>query len=392
MKYDFTTRIDRSNTGAFKYDFMPEPLRGSGIVPLTIADMEFSAPPEVNEAVVHAALHGCYGYTGPQGEYLEAVKHWQKTRHDWQIEDDWYVVTNGVVQALGIAVRAFTEKGDGVLIMTPVYHPFYSAVEGNGRRIVESPLIESEGRYEIDFADLEAKAREEDVKLMLLCSPHNPVGRVWSRDELAQIARIAYENGVIVVSDEIHNDLILPGYEHTVFAKLPEARSNCVVCTAVSKTFNLAGLSCSNIFVPDKALRERFSAEADRSGCGCVPYIARPATIAAYTKGAGWLDELLSVVNANFELLYSFIGERLPMLRVTRAEGTYLAWIDMRALNMDHEELNEFLVNEARLCDSDGDMFGKAGRGFRRWNLALPREILEESLLRLERAIGSLNK
>lgn len=392
MKYDFTTRIDRSNTGAFKYDFMPEPLRGSGIVPLTIADMEFSAPPEVNEAVVHAALHGCYGYTGPQGEYLEAVKHWQKTRHDWQIEDDWYVVTNGVVQALGIAVRAFTEKGDGVLIMTPVYHPFYSAVEGNGRRIVESPLIENEGRYEIDFADLEAKAREEDVKLMLLCSPHNPVGRVWSRDELAQIARIAYENGVIVVSDEIHNDLILPGYEHTVFAKLPEARSNCVVCTAVSKTFNLAGLSCSNIFVPDKALRERFSAEADRSGCGCVPYIARPATIAAYTKGAGWLDELLSVVNANFGLLYSFIGERLPMLRVTRAEGTYLAWIDMRALNMDHEELNEFLVNEARLCDSDGDMFGKAGRGFRRWNLALPREILEESLLRLERAIGSLNK
>lgn len=392
MKYDFTTRIDRSNTGAFKYDFMPEPLRGSGIVPLTIADMEFSAPPEVNEAVVHAALHGCYGYTGPQGEYLEAVKHWQKTRHDWQIEDDWYVVTNGVVQALGIAVRAFTEKGDGVLIMTPVYHPFYSAVEGNGRRIVESPLIENEGRYEIDFADLEAKAREEDVKLMLLCSPHNPVGRVWSRDELAQIARIAYENGVIVVSDEIHNDLILPGYEHTVFAKLPEARSNCVVCTAVSKTFNLAGLSCSNIFVPDKALRERFSAEAGRSGCGCVPYIARPATIAAYTKGAGWLDELLSVVNANFGLLYSFIGERLPMLRVTRAEGTYLAWIDMRALNMDHEELNEFLVNEARLCDSDGDMFGKAGRGFRRWNLALPREILEESLLRLERAIGSLNK
>lgn len=392
MKYDFTTRIDRSNTGAFKYDFMPEPLRGSGIVPLTIADMEFSAPPEVNEAVVHAALHGCYGYTGPQGEYLEAVKHWQKTRHDWQIEDDWYVVTNGVVQALGIAVRAFTEKGDGVLIMTPVYHPFYSAVEGNGRRIVESPLIENEGRYEIDFADLEAKAREEDVKLMLLCSPHNPVGRVWSRDELAQIARIAYENGVIVVSDEIHNDLILPGYEHTVFAKLPEARSNCIVCTAVSKTFNLAGLSCSNIFVPDKALRERFSAEADRSGCGCVPYIARPATIAAYTKGAGWLDELLSVVNANFELLYSFIGERLPMLRVTRAEGTYLAWIDMRALNMDHEELNEFLVNEARLCDSDGDMFGKAGRGFRRWNLALPRDMLEECLIRLEKAVKALNK
>ena len=390
MKYDFTSKIDRSNTGAFKYDFMPEPLRGSGIVPMTVADMEFSAPPEVNEAVIRAARHGCYGYTGPQGEYLEAVKHWQKTRHDWEIDPDWYVVTNGVVQALGVAVRAFTEPGDGVIVMTPVYHPFYGAVNDNGRTLVQSPLIENRGRYGIDFEDLERKAASPAVKLLLLCSPHNPIGRVWSRDELQRIADICSKNSVIVVSDEIHNDLIVGETGHTVFAKLDGAMENCVVCTAISKTFNLAGLSCSNIFVPNVELRRRFSEEAHASGCGCVPYIARFATIAAYNECAEWLDELLSVVRSNFELLYGFVEERLPEFSVTRAEGTYLAWIDMRALGMGHEALNAFMAEKARIADNDGFMFGAAGDGFRRWNLALPQAELEAALLRLEAAVKEL--
>ncbi len=389
MKYDFTSSIDRSNTGAYKYDMMPEPLRGSGIVPMTIADMEFSAPPEVNEAVVKAARHGCYGYTGPQGEYLDAVKHWQKTRHGWDIEDDWYVVTNGIVQALGIAVRAFTRPGDSVILQSPVYTPFYGAIKDNGRIIVENPLIENNGRYEMDFDDLEAKCADPSVKLMLLCSPHNPVGRVWTKDELARVAEITGRNGVLVISDEIHNDLILPGNTHTVFAKT--AGSRCIVCTAVSKTFNLAGLSCSNILIPDKELRERFSERAHMDGCGCVPYIARFATIAAYTECAGWLDELLQVVNGNFEYLYAFVNERLPRLSVTRAEGTYLAWIDMRGLGMDHEALSGFLVEKARIADNDGAMFGKAGEGFRRWNLAMPRSVLEDALTRLEKAINELD-
>ena len=392
MKYDFISKIDRSNTGAFKYDYMPEPLRGSGIVPMTVADMEFSAPPEVNEAVVRAARRGCYGYTGPQGEYLEAVKHWQKTRHDWDIDEDWYVVTNGVVQALGIAVRAFTEPGDGVLIMTPVYHPFYGAVKDNGRMLYESPLLENGSRYCIDFDDLERKAALPGVKLMLLCSPHNPIGRVWTRDELERIADICRRNGLIAVSDEIHNDLIVGSSGHTVFANIEGAKDLCVVCTAISKTFNLAGLSCSNIFVPNEALRKKFSEQAHRDGCGCVPYIARFATIAAYNEGAEWLDELLSVVRSNFGLLYRFIEERLPEFTVTRAEGTYLAWIDMRSLGMGHEELNEFIVNKARIADNDGFMFGAAGDGFRRWNLALPRAELEAALERLEAAVKELKK
>lgn len=390
MKYDFTTIIDRSNTGAFKYDFMPEPLKGSGIVPMTVADMEFSAPPEVNEAVIRAARHGCYGYTGPQGEYLEAVRHWQKTRHNWDVEDDWYVVTNGIVQALGIAVRAFTEPGDGVLIMTPVYHPFYGAIKDNGRELFASPLIDNAGRYEIDFDDLERKAAEPSVKLMLLCSPHNPIGRVWTKAELERIARICSDNGVIVVSDEIHNDLIVGDTEHTVFARVEGAKDNCVVCTAISKTFNLAGLSCSNIFVPNEELRKKFSVQAHTDGCGCVPYIARWATIAAYNEGSAWLDELLDVIRGNFDMLYRFAAELLPELRVTRAEGTYLAWIDMRALGMGHEELNRFMAQKAMIADNDGFMFGEAGDGFRRWNLALPKTQLVSALLRLEKAIKEL--
>ena len=387
MEYDFTTLIDRSNTGAFKYDFMPEPLRGSGIVPMTVADMEFSAPPEVNEAVAKAAFHGCYGYTGPDKAFMDAVKHWQKTRHDWEIQDDWYVVTNGVVQALGIAVRAFTKPEDSVLIMTPVYHPFYGAVIDNGRKLVTSSLKENCGRYEIDFEDLEAKAAMPSVKLLILCSPHNPIGRVWSREELTRISEICLKNGVIVVSDEIHNDLILPGNKHTVFASIPGAEDNCVVCTAISKTFNLAGLSCSNIFVPNEKLRKKFAQEASVSGCGCVPYIARFATIAAYNECAAWLDELIGVIDENFKLVYDFIGSRLPEFTVTGAEGTYLAWIDMRALGLGHKRLNEFMAEKAMIADNDGEMFGPAGDGFRRWNLALPKEELEKALIRLEKAV-----
>ena len=392
MKYDFTTIIDRSNTGAYKYDFMPEPLRGSGIVPMTIADMEFSAPPQVNEAVCRAANHGCYGYTGPDKAYLDAIKHWQKTRHNWDVKDEWYVVTNGIVQALGIAVRAFTEVGDAVIIQSPVYTPFFGAITDNGRIVVDNPLINVNGRYEMDFDDLEQKCAQPNVKLMLLCSPHNPVGRVWTQSELQRVADIAARNGVLVISDEIHNDIIMPGNTHTVFANIPGAADNCFICTAVSKTFNLAGLSCSNIFIPNDTLREKFSQRAHMDGCGCVPYIARWATIAAYNECADWLDELISVIQDNYDYLYGFMESRLPELTVTRAEGTYLAWIDMRSISRDHKELSEFIVSKARIADNDGFLYGKNGEGFRRWNLAMPKSLLENALIRLENAIKEFRK
>ena len=384
--FDFTKAVDRSNTGAIKQDFAPEPVKGSGFIPMTIADMEFPAPPAVRKAVKRAADHGCYGYTYADAAYMDAVKGWQKRRHDFEIDPDWYVVTNGVVQALGIAVRALTEKGDSVILQSPVYTPFYGAIRDNGRVILDNPLINNNGRYEMDLGDLEEKCSRPETKLMLLCSPHNPIGRVWSADELYSVAKICEKHGVTVVADEIHNDLILPGNSHTVFANI--APENCVVCTAISKTFNLAGLSCSNIFVPNEAIREKFSKEAHTSGCGCVPYIARWATIAAYNEGERWLSELIGTVDSNFEYLYDFVEKRLPMFKVTRAEGTYLAWIDMRALGMDHKALSDFIINKALIADNDGEMFGKAGEGFRRWNLAIPRHALEGALTRLEKAVA----
>ena len=386
--FDFTKAVDRSGTGAIKLDFVPEPVKGSGFIPMTIADMEFPAPPAVRRAVKRAADHGCYGYTYADAAYIDAVKGWQKRRHDFKIDPDWYVVTNGVVQALGIAVRAFTAKGDSVILQSPVYTPFYGAIRDNGRVILDNPLVNENGRYVMDLDDLEEKCSRPGTKLMLLCSPHNPIGRVWSAEELFAVSEICKKHGVIVVADEIHNDLILPGNSHTVFANI--APDNCVVCTAISKTFNLAGLSCSNIFVPNKELRDRFSKEAHTSGCGCVPYIARWATIAAYNEGEKWLTELIETVDASFDLLYDFVEKRLPMLKVTRAEGTYLAWIDMRALGMDHKALTEFMLNKALIADNDGEMFGKSGEGFRRWNLAIPRSVLEGALARLEKAVNEL--
>lgn len=386
--FDFTKSADRSNTGAIKHDFAPEPVKGSGFIPMTVADTEFPAPPAVNEAVKRAADHGCYGYTYADKAYMDAVAGWQKRRHSWDIDPDWYVVTNGVVQALGIAVRAFTEKGDSVLLQSPVYFPFYGAIEDNGRVIVDSPLVNVNGRYEMDFSDLEEKCARPEVKLMLLCSPHNPIGRVWTEDELKKVAGIARRHGVTVVSDEIHNDLIMPGYGHTVFATIDP--DNCIVCTAVSKTFNLAGLSCSNIFVPNAELREKFKKEAHTSGCGCVPYVARWATIAAYNECEDWLTELVDTVDGNFCLMKRFISERLPRLSVTELEGTYLAWIDFRSYGMDHEEMSKFLVEKALISDNDGAMFGKNGEGFRRWNIAVPRSVLEGALDRLENALNTL--
>ncbi len=386
--YDFNTIIDRAGTGSIKLDAAPEPVKGSCFVPLTIADMEFATAPAITRAIQRAAEHGIYGYTYADNAYFNAVKSWQSSRHCWDVFPEWLTTTAGVVSALGIAVRSFTEPGEGVIIQPPVYPPFASSVLNNGRRLVENPLLFENGGYKMDYANLERKCTEPDVKLMLLCSPHNPVGRVWSREELARVADICHRNGVIVVSDEIHNDLIMPGNTHTVFAKLPNALDNCIVCTAVSKTFNLAGLSCSNIFIPNKQLRERFSKRARNESGGCVPYFARAATIAAYTEGAEWLDSLITTVDNNFKLMYRFVEEHLPELSVIRAEGTYLAWMDMRSLGLDNDAL-EALMLKGYLALDEGYIFGTNGGGFERWNLAMPTELLHGALERLEAVVRS---
>ncbi len=385
--YDFKTHIDRALTGSIKTDMAPESVKDSGLVPLSVADMELPVAPEIREAVKEAADRAIFGYTYADEAYTEAVRRWMSTRHNWDTSGFQLITTNGVVPALRFAVEAFCEKGEGVVIQPPVYMMFANAIQASERRIVENPLLFDGERYTMDYEDLDRKTAPSDVKLLLLCSPHNPVGRVWTRDELTRLGEICKKNGVIVVADEIHNDLLLDGAQHTVFASIPGMDEFSITCTATSKTFNLAGLSCSNIFIKNEAVAESFKKVADRAGGGLVPYFARAATIAAYTRCAAWVDELNAHIQHNFELLYAFVERELPAIRVIRAEGTYLAWLDMRALGLDDKALEEHVISHGLALD-EGYLFGTGGSGFERWNLALPSELLLLALEHLKSAVN----
>lgn len=388
--YDFKTHIDRTATGSIKTDIAPESVKDSGLVPLSVADMELPVAPKIVEAIKQAADKAIFGYTYADSTYTQAVRSWMLSRHNFDTKGFKLITTNGVVPALRFAVEAFCEKGEGVVLQPPVYMMFKNAIETAERRVVENPMIFENGRYTIDFDDLEKKTSPADVKLLLLCSPHNPVGRVWTKDELIKLGDICKRNGVMVVADEIHNDLLLNGAEHTVFATLPGMDDISITCTATSKTFNLAGLSCSNIFIKNIEIAERFKKAADRAGAGLVPYFARAATIAAYTQCSDWVDELNSHIASNFDLMYSFIEHELPMLKVIRAEGTYLAWIDMRALELDDASLEKLMLSHGLALD-EGYLFGSGGSGFERWNLALPTDILSKALEQLKIAVCKSN-
>ncbi len=387
-KYNFDKCVDRRNTGSVKWEIAPKRIIESGNIPLSIADMELETAPEIVDAMKTAAMHGICGYTGVDDAYFEALRSFQKRRHNLAIEREWLTVTSGVVTALGIAVRAFTEKGDGVLINTPAYPPFFSAIKGNERTLIESELLHESGRYEINFDEMEALAKS--AKLLILCSPHNPVGRVWTASELERLAQICIKNDLIVIADEIHQDIVLDNNKHITLANISGMAERCIVCTSMSKTFNLAGLSCSDVFIPNKELRERFISVQQRDSTTGVPYFARAAQIAAHTKCDKWLDELLAYISANFRLMYDYISANMPDLICAHTQGTYLAWVDMRALKMNCEQLEAFSVNKALLALDEGYIFGKAGEGFERWNLALPREELKKCLDRLYSAYKQL--
>ncbi|MBQ3552258.1 MAG: pyridoxal phosphate-dependent aminotransferase [Clostridia bacterium] len=388
--YDFDTVIDRHGTASVKWDMAPKSIKEKGYTPLTIADMEFKVAPEILKGIGETLKHGIFGYTYADESYFNAVAGFMKRRRGYDVERDWLIVTNGVVSALGLCVRAFTSPGDGVIIQPPVYPPFMSAIASNGRNIIENPLILSDGRYSIDFDDLESKCAREDVKMILLCSPHNPVGRVWSYDELKTLGEICKHHDVLVISDEIHGELILPGFKHTTFATIPGMADNCVVCTAMSKTFNLAGMCCSNIFISNPDIREKLANVMRIEGAGAMPALSRSAAIAAMTEGDAWLDELLSYIEGNFAYLYEFIEKRLPMIRCIRAEGTYLAWLDLRALSLSDEALERLMIDKGGLALDEGYIFGTGGSGFERLNLAVPRSILVDSLERFEIAVLSV--
>jgi cystathionine beta-lyase len=384
-EFDFTTLRDREGTAASKWSALTAEEKALGVVPLTVADMELLSPPCIAQALEAAARHGIYGYTYPDAAYREAVQGWMQARHGWAIKPDWIIPVDNVSAAMSVAVRAFTKPGDKILLQTPSYPPFRTSILENGRQLVGSPLLlGADGRYRMDFDDLRLKASHPAVTMMFLCSPHNPVGRIWTVEELQEVAEICLENDVLMVSDEIHFDLELHGRHTVLLNAVPELRDHCAILTSISKTFNTAGLHVANAIIPGEALRKAFQQRLNADGGGGLPFFGRQAVIAAYREGAPWLDALLEHVRGNFALLGEWFKKNLPMVRLIPIEGTYLAWTNWRALGLPADALERKLREEAHVLFTHGRFFGGEGAGFFRINLAVPREVLVRELERLK--------
>jgi cystathionine beta-lyase len=403
VKNRFDEEVDRTGTDSLKWEFAPQedvPERWlhtdrfvgeDRFLPMWVADMDFRCPDPVVEALVARAAKGIYGYSAPGDAFYQSVVRWMSRRHGWDIAPGWICISPGVVPALNMLVRTFTSPGDGVLIQPPVYHPFYHTIEYNAADVVTNPLIYEGGRYHMDFADLEQKAKDPRVKMAILCSPHNPIGRVWTRDELRRFGEICIANDVLVVSDEVHGDLIYKGNVFTPFAKIStDFAGHSIICTAPSKTFNLAGLQTSCVIIPDEELRARFRKTLDSNGLVIPNSFGIVALQAAYDHGEEWLEQVLGYLQANLEYLEAYVAERIPQIRVVRPEGTYLVWLDCRELGLDKLALKRLMMDEAKLYLDDGYIFGPGGEGFERMNIACPRSILAEALDRIRKAIAGL--
>lgn len=384
---DFDRIIDRRNTKSIKYDLAAKRGMPEDILPLWVADMDFQVSSYIQEALIRQTEHGIFGYSDVGEEYFEIVKGWMKRRHGWDVEADWLVKTPGVVFALSLAVKAFTEPGDGVLIQQPVYGPFKEVVEVNGRRTVSNTLVYKEHKYFMDFQDFEEKIVKEKIKLFILCNPHNPVGRVWTEEELMRVGDICRKHHVIVVSDEIHGDFAFKG-KHHVFADLKKEYGEfTVTCTAPSKTFNLAGLQLSNIFISNPDLRKAFCRQLHITTYSEINVMGLVACEAAYKDGDEWYQAMMKYVEGNIAFTKEYVEKNIPGVTMAEHEGTYLVWLDFRQLGMSREELEDVIVHKARLWLNDGAIFGESGAGFQRVNVACPRKILEEALERMKRAL-----
>lgn len=388
MPVDFDTVPNRRGTNCFKYDFAREMGMPEDVLPLWVADMDFPTAPAVLERLHALAEHGIFGYTGVKDAYFSAVHNWYAQRFSWETQRSWLVTTPGVVFAIAIAIRAFTQKGDAILIQQPVYYPFANKVTENGRQLVVNPLVLKNGRYEMDFADMERKIVDYHVKMLLLCSPHNPVGRVWTKEELLRVGEICQKHGVLVVSDEIHADFTYAGHTHRVFASVKsEFADFTITCTAPSKTFNLAGLQNSNIFIPNRQLRHAYKKELSACGCGGTNCMGMAACQAAYEAGADWLEQLKQYLAGNLAYIRQFLREKLPEIVLIEPEGTYLVWLDLRKLGLTEQQQRQLIVQDAKLWLDTGTLFGQGGEGFERINIACPRTTIEQAMQRLEHAV-----
>lgn len=386
--YNFDEIVDRHNTNSLKYDFAVERGYPEDVLPLWVADMDFPAPRPVLDALHTAVEHGVFGYSEVKEEYYLAVSRWFKKHFGWETRPEWLVKTPGVVFALAMAVQALTEKGDSILIQTPVYYPFYSVVRDNDRKLVENELIYRNGRYDIDFEDFEEKIREEHVKVFILCSPHNPIGRVWTVGELQRMGEICATYGVFVISDEIHCDFAFPGHPHTVFLRAcPGLSERSIICTSPGKSFNLAGLQVSNIWIPNSDVRKSFLRVMDRSGYSQLNKMGLVATRTAYESGEEWLLQCKKYLRGNLDYIRDFLQKRIPEIRLVEPEGTYFAWLDCSGLGLTREELNNLVIQKARLWLDAGHIFGENADMFQRVVLACSRRTLEQAMNRLEQAV-----
>lgn len=388
---NFDRYIQRRGTDCAKYDAAVSNGYREDILPLWVADMDFQAPACVMEALHKAVDHGIFGYSIQSKGYFPVLKAWFSKHFGWELQEQWLVQTPGVVFALSAAVRAITKKGDNVLVLPPVYYPFYRVIENNDRNIVRSPLSYKNGRYTMNFADIEGKIVSHSVAVIILCSPHNPVGRVWTAEELQKLGAICKKHKVAVISDEIHCDFAFPGHPHTPFVKAcPELAESTIVCTAPSKTFNLAGLQISDIIIPGEVLRERFQREMDVVSYHGVNRLGAVAAEAAYEGGDQWLTECKAYMQKNLDYVREFLANRVSKIKLVEPEGTYLAWLDCSGLGLTKEELDDLIVNKANLWLDTGSLFGECAGQFQRIMLACPRSTLEKAMEQLEKAVNSL--
>ena len=398
MKYDFDVVCSRENTNCAKWDARQILFGSDDVIPMWVADMAFPAAQPIVEALKKRAEHAFFGYTQPGPELIQAVVDRLEQKFNWKILPEWIVFTSGVIPALSTAIRSLTHPGDEIILQEPVYYPFFPVVRSSGCQIVTNELTLVNGRYEIDFADLESQFhprvgmhdRPDRIKAIVLCNPHNPIGRVWNKEELTRLGNIVIGEGAVVISDEIHCELLYKGYRHTPFATISEEfAQNCIVCIAPSKTFNLAGLHASSIIIQNKKLRERF--QESSSGMAPGPNLfGLTAMEAGYRYGDEWLVQMLEYLQGNLEFTQGYFRENIPRIKVIKPQGTYLLWLDCRDLGLSDMDLREFMRKEARLGLDDGFLFGKGGSGFQRMNIACPRVILKEALERLNTAVDSL--
>lgn len=382
--YDFITVPDRSKQGSFKWDGMKKanPKVKENVVPLSVADMEFKMAPEIIDGLKKYLDTMILGYTGPTDGYYNAVINWMKKHHELDIKKEWITLSDGVVPAIVDLISVYSNEGDGVMITSPVYYPFKASIENTNRKVIDVPLILNGNKYEMDYDVIEKQAK--NAKLFILCNPHNPVGRVWTREELTKLYDILVRNDVYIIDDEIHNDLIMPGFKHTCLGTIaPDALMHMTICTAPSKSFNLAGMQTSNLIIADENRKKAYEDRRFKTAHMSLNSLGYEACRIVYTECEKWLEEVISVIDENAKYMTRFLAENFPEVKVFPLEGTYLLWADFNAWGMSYEELEKFMINDAELFLDEGYVFGKGGEGFERFNLACPKSVIEDACKRL---------